>query len=218
MTDFAAAREAMVDCQIRPSDVTKYPIIDAFLRVPREHYVPANKAAIAYAGEHISLGGERVVLDPRSFAKMLDAANITKEDLVLDLGCGTGYSSAIIAHMAQAVVAVEDNPELANEAAETLAKEEVFNAIVVNALLSQGAVKHGPYDVIIVQGAVEVLSKKLLDQLSDGGRVVAIFREGPLGQCRIGTKSSGTITWRNLFEADAPLLGEFQKNEEFTFA
>lgn len=218
MTDFQAAREAMVDCQVRPSDVTKYAIIDALLRTPREVYVPAEKQAVAYVGEHIAVSPNRVILDPRTFAKMLDAVSIRADELVLDVACGTGYSTAVIASLAQAVVALEDDANLANTASETLAAQDVDNAIVVNALLSSGAAKHGPYDVIVVEGAIEEFSAPLAAQLKDGGRVVAIFTDGAMGQCRIGTKSGDKITWRSDFDATAPLLEGFTKPKTFSFA
>lgn len=217
MTDFKAAREAMVDCQVRPSDVTKYPIIDALLRTPREEYVPADKQSVAYMGEHIAVSKNRVILDPRTFAKMLDAVSIGSEDLVLDVACGTGYSTAIIAHLAQVVVALEEDATLANTASETLIAGGIDNAIVVNATLGAGAPKHGPYDVIVVEGAIEVFPDTLSKQLKDGGRVVAIFAEGAGGHCKIGVKSGDTISWRSEFDATAPLLEDFTKVETFSF-
>ena len=107
MTDFATRRRMMVDTQVRPSDVTEFPIIDAMLSVPREAFVPSDRIEAAYAGDHVDLGEGRVLLDPRCFAKMLEAVDLSNSDLVLDVGTGLGYSSAIIAHIAEAVVAVE---------------------------------------------------------------------------------------------------------------
>ncbi|MDB9920030.1 protein-L-isoaspartate O-methyltransferase, partial [Amylibacter sp.] len=109
MTNFQTARVAMVDCQVRPSDVTKYPIIDALLQTPKEKYVPIEKQSIAYMGEHLKISDNRVILDPRIFAKMLDSISIKSEELVLDVACGTGYSTAVIARLAQAVVALESD-------------------------------------------------------------------------------------------------------------
>ena len=116
MTAFAARRLMMVDTQIRPSDVTKYPIIDAMLAVPRERFVPDGQAEAAYVGENLTLADNRVLLEPRTLAKMLDALNIQDDELVLDIGCGYGYSAAVISHMAQAVVAVEEDESLSGEA------------------------------------------------------------------------------------------------------
>ncbi len=217
MTDFQAAREAMVDCQVRPSDVTKYPIIDALLRTPREDYVPAEKQAVAYVGEHIAVSNKRVILDPRTFAKMLDAVSISSNELVLDVACGTGYSTAIIAHLAEAVVALEDDATLANAASETLTNAGVDNAIVVNATLGAGAPKHGPYCVIVIEGAVEEFPETLAKQLKNGGRAVAIFADGAGGKCMIGTKSGEHINWRADFDASAPVLEDFTKPKTFSF-
>ena len=217
MTDFKAAREAMVDCQVRPSDVTKYPIIDALLRTPREDYVPLAKQSVAYVGEHISVSPNRSILDPRTFAKMLDAVAICDDELVLDVASGTGYSTAVIAHLAQAVVALEDDAALSATANQTLSDAGVDNAIVVNANLTAGAPKHGPYDVIVIEGAIETFSDALTKQLKDGGRAVAIFADGVAGQCFVGKKVGERMNWRPEFDASAPLLDGFAKPKTFSF-
>ena len=116
MTDYKARRTMMVDTQVRPSDVTKFPIIDAMLSVPREDFVPASLREAAYVGENIALGANRVMLEPRTLAKMLDALSIEPDHVVLDLGCGLGYSTAILAKMAEFVVAVEDDADNATQA------------------------------------------------------------------------------------------------------
>ena len=120
MTDYKTRRKIMVDTQIRPSDVTKFPIIDAFLSVPREKFVPDRKREAAYIGENFQIGQSRIILEPRTLAKLLDALDIHKDELVLDIGSGLGYSSAIISLIAEVVIAVEDDSSLANEAEEIL--------------------------------------------------------------------------------------------------
>lgn len=217
MTDFSAARTTMVDCQVRPSDVTKYPIIDALLTVPREEFVPSAKRSVAYMGEHISLGRSRVLLDARTFAKMLDTVNIQPDEMVLDLGCGFGYSSAVIAKMAEAVVAVEPDEAMAKEASELLATHGADNAMVVTAELADGAPKHGPYCVIMLQGAAESIPSAVTDQLKVGGRIIAIRQTDGMGQCKIGLKRDTGIDWRAAFAASAPTLPGFEKAAEFTF-
>jgi len=218
MTDYKTARTAMVDCQIRPSDVTKYPIIEAFLTTPREAYVPLGSRPVAYAGEHIALNNDRVLLDARTFAKMLDAVNVQRNELVLDLGCGLGYSTAILASMAEAVVAIESDTDMAAEASTTLSDQSVDNAFVTSGDLTKGNAKNGPYDVIIVQGAVEEIPDTLIDQLKDGGRICAIFRDGNYGACRIGYKSHQKLSWRAVFNASAPMINGFEVKPEFKFA
>jgi len=215
MSDYASLRTAMVDCQVRPSDVTKFPIIDAMLTVRREVFVPTSKRDVAYAGTHIELGEGRVVMDPRILAKMLDALDIGPSDLVLMLGCDLGYSTAVVARMAEAVIAVESDADLATEAEANLAAESVDNAVVVSAPLTRGAPKHGPYDVMLFGGAVEMIPPPLLAQLKEGGRVCALFAEGPLGQCRYGVKIGGKVAWRTIFDATAPVLPGFDRRVEF---
>ena len=215
MTDFAARRTMMVDTQVRPSDVTKYTIIDAMLSIPREAYVPSAKREAAYMGEHVTLAPGRVVLDPRTLAKLLDALDIQPTEAVLDLGCGFGYSAAVIARMAEAVVAVEEDATMAAEAQATLSGQGVDNAAVIAGKLADGAPKAGPYDVIVLQGAVEVISDALLAQLKEGGRIGAIFMEGALGVARIGYKIDGVVTWRQAFNAAAPVLPGFAAHRAF---
>lgn len=217
MTDFSARRTMMVDTQVRPSDVTKYPIIEAMLAVAREDFVPAAQREAAYVGENLDLGQGRVLLEPRTLAKMLDALAIDRDELVLDVGCGMGYSTAVIARMAEAVVAVEENESMAREAQDALLAAGADNAVVHAGPLTEGATQHGPYDVIVVEGAVAELPTSLLDQLKEGGRIAALFMEGPLGEVRLGYKRAGQIGWRLAFNASAPVLPGFEKEATFVF-
>ncbi|MCW1952462.1 MAG: protein-L-isoaspartate O-methyltransferase [Octadecabacter sp.] len=217
MADYQTRRTMMVDTQVRPSDVTKFPIIDALLSVPREDFVPDAKREAAYIGENIEIGAGRVLLESRTFAKMLEAADIQPSDVVLDLGCGLGYSTAILAQLADFVVAVEDEAGRAEEAQQNLSDHGIDNAAVFEGALVDGAAKNGPYDVILVQGAVEQVPENLLAQVKDGGRIVAIFAEGALGVVRVGRKIDGTVNWRMSFNASAPVLADFAKEASFSF-
>ena len=205
----------MVDTQIRPSDVTKFPIIDAFLSVPREKFVPDAKREAAYIGENFQIGPSRIILEPRTLAKLLDALDIHNDELVLDVGSGLGYSSAVISLIAQVVIAVEDDSSLASEAAEILSEIGMDNVVVQVAKLEDGAPEHGPYDVIILQGGVEEIPTSILKQLKNGGRIGAIFIEKGLGTAKIGFKLNNTITWRYSFNAAAPILQGFFKQKDF---
>ena len=205
MSEFASRRVTMVDTQVRPSDVTKFPIIAAMLAVRREVFVPDAQREAAYVGENVDLGAGRVVLEARTLAKMLDALDIQPSELILDIGCGYGYSAAVIAHLAEAVIAVEADDLMATEAQRRLATEGVDNAVVVAGALDRGAAKHGPYDAVVVQGGVEVIPDAVLDQIRDGGRIAAIFMAGPLGRAMIGYKMDGRVTWRFAFNATAPV-------------
>lgn len=216
MTDYAARRTMMVDTQIRPSDVTKFPIINAMLSVPREEFVPSDKIEAAYVGDNVSLGGARVVLEPRTLAKTLDALDIHSDELVMDVACGLGYSSAVISKMAAAVIAVEEDESLAEEAQAALARADADNVIVHTGPLAEGAAAHGPYDVIILEGAVEHMPDAILAQLKEGGRIAALFAEGELGVVRIGYKIDGEMNWRFAFNAGAPVLPGFERHRAFT--
>lgn len=216
MTDFATRRRVMVDTQVRPSDVTKFPIIDAMLRIPRELFVPDSEAEAAYAGRNLHMSKDRVVLEPRTLAKMLDALGLDQDDLVLDIGAGLGYSSAVIARIAEAVVAVEEDEGFASEA-QVLLGEHADNVLLHTGPLVDGAAAHGPYDAIVVEGGVAVLPDSITDQLKDGGRIACVFMEGALGTVRIGWKIDGALTWRFAFNASAPVLPGFEKKAAFAF-
>lgn len=215
MPDFAARRTVMVDTQVRPSDVTKFPIIDAMLTIPREDFVPAAQREAAYVGENLEIGEGRVVLEPRTLAKMLDVLDITGDELVLDIGSGMGYSAAVISRMAEAVIALEEDEMLAREAQEALIAAGIDNAVVQEGPLNQGAAQHGPFDVIVVQGAANRFPPALVEQLKEGGRVACIFLDGALGEVRIGYKQNGKISWRMSFNAGAPLLNGFTAEVAF---
>jgi protein-L-isoaspartate(D-aspartate) O-methyltransferase len=216
MTDFQTRRVMMVDTQVRPSDVTKFPIIDAMLKIEREAYFPASLREAAYLGDNVEIGGGRVVLEARTLAKMLDALDIQPHELVLDLGCGLGYSTAVIARLADTVVAVEEDADLAAQAQTTLGTTGVDNAVVIHGPLAAGAAKHAPYDVITVQGAAEVVPDAVIAQLKDGGRIGCLFMEGALGVARVGYKSEGRVNWRFVFNASAPVLPGFSAVRAFT--
>lgn len=216
MSDFSTRRVMMVDTQVRPSDVTKFPIIEAMLAIPREAYVPPSMREAAYMGENVEIARGRVVLEARTLAKLLDALDIQPGELVLDLGCGLGYSAAVIARLADAVVAVEEDEAMAAEAQRTLSAQGVDNAAIVVGPLAAGDARHAPFDVITLQGAVETIPPALLDQLREGGRIGAIFLEGALGVARVGYKIDGVVSWRYAFNAAAPLLPGFAAKREFS--
>ena len=215
MTDYAARRLIMVDTQIRPSDVTKFPVIDAMLSVPREMFVPPDRRETAYVGENVALAPGRVLLEPRTLAKMCDALDLRRDEVVLDLGCGLGYSTAVLARMAAAVVGVEEIAGMAEEAETLLAEAGADNASVVQGALTDGAAAHGPYDVIVLQGGIEVFPDALVAQLRPGGRAGALFMDGPLGTVRVGHRTPEGMSWRSLFNAAAPILPGFARKREF---
>lgn len=215
MSDFTARRVMMVDTQVRPSDVTKFPIIDAMLDVARENFVPRDRREAAYMDGNIPLGAGRTVLEPRSFAKMLDALDLQNDELVLDIGSGLGYSAAVMAHIAQAIVACEADENMSAESEVALNDAGIDNVIAHVGALDAGVPEHGPYDVIAIQGGVELVPDAILEQLKEGGRIAALFMEGALGEVRVGHKIGGRMNWRLAFNASAPILPGFAKERAF---
>ncbi|MBY8975833.1 protein-L-isoaspartate O-methyltransferase [Rhodobacteraceae bacterium NNCM2] len=216
MTDFDAARRAMVDCQVRPSDVTRYALIDAMLRIPREQFVPRSKREIAYAETEVEIAPGRALLAPRTFAKMVEAAGIRSTDLVLELCPATGYSTAILASMAEMVVSIEGDEGLSAQAQGLLEGLGVNNAVVTSGDPTAGDAAHGPYDLIFVNGSVEQIPSVLTDQLKAGGRLVAIVNDGATSACYVYTRSGSVVSRRFEFDGYGPMLAGFGKEEEFS--
>jgi len=211
MSDFHTRRITMVDTQVRPQDVTKFPIIAAMLAVAREDFVPQAAREAAYVGGNIPLGARRVVLEARSLAKLLDALDVVPGDKVLCLAAGYGYAAAVLAEMGADVVAVEEDATMAAAATQSLQGQ----AKVVNAALAKGSVADGPYDVILLEGGAEAFPAALEAQVKEGGRLGAIFMEGALGVARIGHKRDGKVTWRYAFNATAPVAPGFEAVRAF---
>ena len=217
MTDFSAARNLMVDSQVRTADVTRHSVIHALTEVPRELFVQKAWREVAYAEAELPLAPGRAMPMPRTLGKMLNTAEIDRSDLVLEIAPGTGYSTALIARMAAAVVAIEPDEGLAAQATEALQRLEAINAVVSHGDPTAGDPAHGPYDVIFVNGAVERVPEALTDQLKDGGRLVAIFLEGNVGQCRVVLRVGDTLATRYAFDATAPLIPGFERKRAFAF-
>ncbi len=217
MNDFTAERHAMVDCQVRPSDVTNYAIIDAMLSVPREMFVPKAQKVVAYSEAEIRLTAERTLMQARVFSKMLEQTGVGPDDLVLDLAAGSGYSSAVLARLCGAVVAIESDAALVKSAGETLEALEVDNVVFTEGNPVEGDSAHGPFDVIFVNGGVETVPDALVDQLKIGGRLVAIFVDGAVGQCRVIVKTQAARSSRYAFDAWATVLPGFEKEKSFAF-
>jgi protein-L-isoaspartate(D-aspartate) O-methyltransferase len=215
MVDFAQARQTMVDCQVRPADVTDLRVIAALGEVARERFVPAASRAVAYLDRDVPLAGGRALIKPMVFAKLLQTAGIAGTDRVLDVGCGTGYSSAVLARLAASVVALEEDATVAASAGEALAGTP--NVTCAKGPLSAGWPQGAPYDVILMQGATEVAPESLLAQLVDGGRLLAIVGSGPVGKATIYRAAGQNITAQPLFDAAAPLLPGFSKAPAFVF-
>lgn len=217
MFDFSAARDAMVESQIRTSDVTDLGLLAAFRNTPRDLFVPTARKALSYSDRHIETDEGRVMLAPRDLAKMIQAADVETTDVVLDLGCGRGYSTAILAQLAETVVGVEVDDTSVARATELLVDAEITNAAVVQGDLKSGAAEHGPFNVIFVGGAVSAVHMPWFAQLANGGRLVCIVQNGPIGRVSVFTKSDNAVGERVFFDASAPYLPGFEPKAEFVF-
>lgn len=217
MTDFARARRTMVDNQLRTSGITDWRILDVMNRVPRELFVPAERKALAYIDENVSLSAGRTILAPASLARLIQLAEIGADDHVLDVGCGTGYSSAVMAGLGASVVGLEDDATLAGNARETLEALDLANVTVVEGPLGEGAASHAPYDAIVIEGAVERVSDTLLSQLKDGGRLIAVVGRGNAAVAQVFVKSGNDVSSRAEFNASLPPLSVFGIEPQFQF-
>lgn len=218
MTDFALARHNMVEGQIRTNKVTDPALLDALAALPREQFVPAERRSAAYVDEDLRLAGERYMMEPMVLARLLQAAEPTRTDVALDVGCGTGYATAVLARLTATAIGLEADPALARAAGETLARLAIDNAIVVEGRLADGYPKHGPYDIVFVNGAVEEFPQALIEQLAEGGRLVGIRRTGAgPGAATLLLKRRGAVAGRTLFEAATPYLAGFAPKPRFVF-
>jgi protein-L-isoaspartate(D-aspartate) O-methyltransferase len=218
MTDFAAARHNMVEGQIRTNKVTDPALLDALASLPREQFVPAERRSAAYIDEDLRLAGDRFMMEPMVLARLLQAAEPTRTDVALDVGCGTGYATALLARLTATAIGLESDAALARTATEMLARLAVGNAIVVEGKLADGCAKHGPYDVILVNGAVAEFPPALVEQLAEGGRLVGVRRPGSgPGTAVLMLKRRGAVAGRTLFEAANPYLAGFAPQPRFAF-
>lgn len=215
MTDFATQRKAMVDSQVRPSDVTDRRIPRAMLEVPREAFAPTPLQAVAYSDGDLKLAGGRVLLAPRVLSKMMQHLEIGDDAVVLDVGGATGYSAALLSHLAKRVVALECDQGLAERARGMLGRDG--NVQVVTGPLTEGYADEGPYDAILLNGAVTDIPPALLDQLKDGGRLVAVAIDRGVGRATVWRRFGSQFDRRPLFDAAAPMLPGFERKAEFVF-
>lgn len=256
--DFATARRKMVDNQVRPNDVTDLRLVAAMQEIPRERFVPADKAAIAYVEGDILIDeflrrsaamlgipreryaaadkgatafverdlladddrpgqGSRFLLTPMVLARLIQAADVKDTDRVLDVACGTGYSTAILAALAGSVVALEQERALADWAARLLKELGVANAKLVSGPFLAGWLAEAPYDAILINGAVEYVPEALLAQLNGGGRLVTVVGGAPIGKAMLYKRSSGDVSGRPIFDATVPILPGFARPKAFVF-
>jgi protein-L-isoaspartate(D-aspartate) O-methyltransferase len=221
--DFVAARTKMVEGQVRPSDVTDLRIVAAMLELPRERFVAPDQADLAYADMDIPVRGEpggssnRSLIRPRTLAKLIQALDIQAQDRLLDVGGTTGYGAAVMARLSAEVVALEEDSALAATARKALGECVIGNVTVVTGALTAGWAAKAPYDVILLEGAVEVPPRTLFGQLRDGGRLACIEGRGQSGKATLYRRTAGVVSGRPVFDAAAPLLPGFARPPAFVF-
>jgi protein-L-isoaspartate(D-aspartate) O-methyltransferase len=218
MDDHAIARARMIESQVRTEDVTDRAILKAMGAVPRERFVPATERALAYLDRDVPLGGGRFLMEPAPFARLVQLAEPAPTDRALVVGCGRGYSAAVLSAIVASVVALETDAALAEAARETLATAGAANVTVVRGgSLEAGWAADAPYDLIVVEGSVEFVPQSLLDQLADHGRLVAVVGRGRTGAATLFARSGEDSSERFGFDADVPPLPGFRRAVAFTF-
>jgi protein-L-isoaspartate(D-aspartate) O-methyltransferase len=221
MSGFSIARQKMVDGQVRTSDVTDARIIDAMVAVPRELFVPESKRALAYLDLDLDVSedgaAKRYLIQPAVMAKMLQAAEIASTDRVLVVGCATGYAAAVVARFATEVFATEGEAALADRAKATLSGLGAANVTVRAAPAAKGDAADGPFDVIVLNGATEIIPQELFEQLRDGGRLVGVFALSQPQRAALVTRAHGDFGHRPLFDAVAPILPGLERVPDFVF-
>ncbi|MEL6980375.1 MAG: protein-L-isoaspartate O-methyltransferase [Pseudomonadota bacterium] len=222
MTNYEAARRSMVDRQVRPSDVTRPPLIDAMLWAPREKFLPKSRRPLAYMGESIDVGSGRFELDPRILAKMIEALAPSPDDLALVIGSGGGYVAAVLSKLCAAVVALDQDETLAASARDAWNECGVDTVISVVGPHGAGCAQHAPYNIVLVAGATpangrEPLADILRDQVAEGGRLCVLRQDGPAGWCDLVVRSGDGWSARRVFDASSPLLIGFEAETRFDF-
>jgi protein-L-isoaspartate(D-aspartate) O-methyltransferase len=198
--------------------VTDDRILAAMAEVPRERFVPRKLQGAAYVDQGLAVAPGRYLMEPTVFARLLQAAAIGPDDVVLDIGCATGYSTAVLARLAATVVAVESDPALVKAAGDLLADLDVDNAAVVKGTLEKGYARQAPYDAIVLGGAVEEVPPTIAGQLAEGGRLVAVVTGGsPAGVGVLMLRARGVLSRRILFDASVPPLPGFAVERGFVF-
>lgn len=220
--DFSVQRAKMVEGQLRTTDVSNVPLLDAMAEIPREAFVPGRRRVLAYIDEDLEIAAAdgtpaRYLMEPSPFAKLVQLAEVGPSDFVLDIGCGTGYSSAVLSRLATSVVALECDPVLAATATSNLTDLGYDNVAVVEGPLNEGYPSEAPYDVIFIGGAVEEVPDALLAQLKDGGRLVTVVGRGNAARAFLYVKDDGIVSSRPAFNAAVRPLPGFERKPAFEF-
>jgi len=200
-----------------PNKVNDPRVLEAFRTIPREVFVPKGLKEVAYVDGELEVAPGRFILEPMVMARLVSIAKIEAEDVVLDVGCATGYSAAILSRLANVVVATEQDPELVEQATQNLANLEIENAAVIERTLCEGCLKQGPFNVIMIASGVEEIPEGLSSQLAEGGRLVMVKVEDGIGRGHVITRTGNKLEGRDFFDAQAQLLPGYEKKKSFKF-
>lgn len=217
MTDYAAARRNMVLSQLEPNRVHDIRILEAMGSIPREVFAPKSLAGVAYIDEDLEIAPGRYLMEPMVLARLIEALAIEQGDLVLNVGCATGYAAAVLTQLAGTVVAVESDAHLVTRAGDNLAKVDIDNVAVIEGPLAEGRADQGPFAAILIDGAVEQVPPALLAQLAPGGRLACVVQDGPTGKAMLFSENDGVLGHRPLFDASIPPLPGFARPDVFAF-
>jgi protein-L-isoaspartate(D-aspartate) O-methyltransferase len=218
MINFEQCRRNMVECQLRTNKITDEGVLAAMGNVPREVFTGPEYDSIAYVDEDLPIGYGRYLMEPMVLARMLQAARVRADDVILDIGCGSGYTAAVCARIGATVVAVESDPRLAADATRIMGELEADNVVVVVGTLKDGYQAQAPYDVIVFSGSVPELPPAVLDQLSPGGRLVAVLMdEEEPGRAVVAENAGGRVDIQTICEASIPRLPGFEREKGFVF-
>ncbi|HEY4135238.1 MAG TPA: protein-L-isoaspartate O-methyltransferase [Alphaproteobacteria bacterium] len=215
--DFSVARRNMVDNQIRPNKVTSLSLLQALLDVPRERFVPEATRDVAYVDDDVPVGGNRWLMEPMLFARLVQSAEIEAADVVLDVGCVTGYGPAVLSRLSGTVVALEQDAALARAAGANVEALGIDNVALVEGTLTAGCPAQAPFNVILLEGAVHDVPAAITDQLAEGGRLVGVVDKGGAGQAVLIMRRNGVLSRRVLFDAATPRLPGFTPQPSFVF-
>lgn len=217
MSESAGRRTNMVNSQLRTNRVNDQLVAAAMSKIPREDFVPKIFKEVAYIDDNIPTGPGRYILEPMIMGRLLQESNIKESDVVLDIACGSGYSTAVLSLLAGTVVGLESNAEQVAVAEKNVASLGLDSAVIVVGTITEGFSEQSPYDVIFVNGAISKPSDDLKQQLAEGGKLIAVERINEVGKAVVYVRKGDIISRRELFDAFIPKLPEYDLKDDFQF-
>ncbi len=214
--DFYTLRKNMVDSQLKPNKIVNKNLIDAFLRVPREIFLSKKIINQSYVDDNIDLTKNRYMLNPMIISRLIQALNVKQNDTILVLGSNVGYSSVILSYLCNTVIGIEAIKSFYEFSTSVLMKLDVNNVAIIKGKIEYGFPDQHPYDNILIEGGVNFVPERILNQLADNGKLVTVeVDEGNIGKAVIFKKQKNNYSKSFLFDANVPLLDVFKKKYSF---